>query len=883
MDRHGARPRWNDDGRCARDARGPSRARWRRSPAARSAGAVRVVLRWTHPDDEAELWVATSSEPSHRADLVAALVPLETSVWAEAPEALQVEVRRGGGGRPRGAAEVIVIWNEGTTRERVSRQRVTFDPEHPRFAFDARDGALTARATGVRRSRSAAHGGAMKTSLGSSPRWRSWPPPATGRSRHRGRATCATVEVLHPGVEVVGAAGSAPPSSAPAASRSQGASAPPPRGARWCAPTTASSSASPETAKSSSQTVARASSAARSSSRRGATASGAFGVGADAVIRLADAALEVERGVAGAPATRVIAVRGEVSYQQGSRQGQLAQGESLEGDGALAVQPAGVWDDWTGGAASPQGVAHRGAVGAGRMVAHVESGDAPTALAINEHKVTVRVIGDMAVTTVLQRFFNGSERAAPVEYRLRVPDGAVISGFRVEQGGAWGDRAAGHGGRDGARRRLPGLLASRQGRGLTRTSACSRRATARAPRSPTSSGSRARAAQRAYVYPVGDPVAPQIVGEFVLDVDLARAGAHRAAARGRAARVRQHVRMRRSDWRPRGDLVVDLADATPRRRPSARAWRADGEGVDGYRHLMVDLSLPAPEARGTDLAIVLDDSAATDPSALEIARAAVDAALHQLGPDDRVALFLGDLGARAVEGSAGRMEPVSDARREAILDAIAHARPGGASDLGRMIVDARGALDPARNGAVLYLGDATPTVGALDPARLADETSRQAPDLRLYVIALGASSHPEVLRPLTDDGGLTLRVEDQSEAVAAAHRIVRARAPPVPARRAGEPRRDGSRTRSRRVCGRGWRAIRCASSASSRVVRRRTRSWSTPARAPPRAAGRSSSTRAIFPIRETSRAGGPAPASTPSRSRAEDALRSPSSARATAS
>lgn len=136
------------------------RARWRRSPAARSSGAVRVVLRWTHPDDEAELWVATSSEPSHRADLVAALVPLETSVWAEAPEALQVEVRRGGGGRPRGAAEVIVIWNEGTNRERVAHQTVRFDPDHMRFAFDARDGALTARATEVAPQAPAAHGGA---------------------------------------------------------------------------------------------------------------------------------------------------------------------------------------------------------------------------------------------------------------------------------------------------------------------------------------------------------------------------------------------------------------------------------------------------------------------------------------------------------------------------------------------------------------------------------------------------------------------------------------------------------------------------------------------------------------------------------------------------
>ena len=36
---------------------------------------------------------------------------------------------------------------------------------------------------------------------------------------------------------------------------------------------------------------------------------------------------------------------------------------------------------------------------------------------------------------------------------------------------------------------------------------------------------RREGARRAYVYPVGDPVEPQLVGEFVLDVDLTRARA----------------------------------------------------------------------------------------------------------------------------------------------------------------------------------------------------------------------------------------------------------------------------------------------------------------------------------------------------------------------
>ncbi len=585
-----------------------------------------------------------------------------------------------------------------------------------------------------------------------------------------GASTCATVESLHPGVEVVGAAGNAPvirTGRVEIAGRVRTAAA---------GRAVIRTDDGLELRVAGDSEIVFADGRARVERGKVFVSSWgdgerSFGVGSDAVIRLADAALAVERAVPGTRGARVIAVRGEVSYQQGSRQGQLAQGESLEGDGALAVQPAGVWDDWTGGAASPQGVAHRGSVGAGRMVAHVESGEAPTALAINEHKVTVRVAGDMAVTTVQQRFFNGSERAAAVEYRLRVPDGAVVSGFRVEQGGAWvtaqpatvASTARGGG--------LPGLLASPQGEVFATLGVLSPGDSTKAEITYVEWLSH-EGGHRAYVYPMGDPVAPQIVGEFVLDVDVSRALASSVRPpEGARLEQDQHVRMRRSDWKPRGDLVIDLADRDAPATPSARAWRSLTEGVDGYRHLMVDLTLPAPEARGTDLAIVLDESAATDPASLEIARAAVDAILHQVGPEDRVALLLGDLGARAVEGAAGRMEAVTDARREAILDAIAHARSGGASDLGRMIVEARGALDPSRNGAVLYIGDATPTVGALDPARLADETSRQAPDLRLYVIALGASSHPEVLRPLTDDGGMTLRVDDQSEAVTAAHRV----------------------------------------------------------------------------------------------------------------
>ncbi|MEZ4390763.1 MAG: hypothetical protein R3A48_06665 [Polyangiales bacterium] len=119
------------------------RARWRRSPAARSAGALRVVLRWSHPDDDAELWLAPSGEPMRRADLLASSFPREAASFVEAPREMSIEVRRGGGARPRGQCELIAIWTEGTAEERVATQRVTFDPEHPRAVFSLAQGALS--------------------------------------------------------------------------------------------------------------------------------------------------------------------------------------------------------------------------------------------------------------------------------------------------------------------------------------------------------------------------------------------------------------------------------------------------------------------------------------------------------------------------------------------------------------------------------------------------------------------------------------------------------------------------------------------------------------------------------------------------------------------
>ncbi|MEZ4410787.1 MAG: VIT domain-containing protein [Polyangiales bacterium] len=488
----------------------------------------------------------------------------------------------------------------------------------------------------------------------------------------------------------------------------------------------------------------------------------------DAVLRVADAALEVERSER---ASRAVVVRGEVSYQQGARQGQVAQGEMLAGEGALRVSPAGVWQDWTGGAATPQGLERRGARGLGVMEAVTQPGEPRTPLVVNGYQVRARVMGDLAITTVEERFFNGSESAAPVDFSMRLPAGAVVSRFSVERDGAtlranpgvitgWS--------RGGGPIALVALGDDRVGAsvGYLQPGATVAVTIAWAEWLPR------EGARRRWTLPIGDAADPARLGEFSLDLDLSHARAARASLPEGARLANDHVAMRRSDWRPRGDVVVELDDVTAPTSPSARAWRAARRGPTSARHLLIDLSLPAASREGVDLALVIDTSAATDPRRLDVARAAVDATLQRLGPRDRVALRFGDLGARAPSEELGRLGPASPARREAILEAVARARPGGASDLARMLTEASAALDATRNGAVVYLGDAAPTVGTLDPARLRDELDRQAPDLRLYAIVLGAQPHPEVLEPVAAAGGGVEVVEDIPGAVAAAERVV---------------------------------------------------------------------------------------------------------------
>lgn len=171
--------------------------------------------------------------------------------------------------------------------------------------------------------------------------------------------------------------------------------------------------------------------------------------------------------------------------------------------------------------------------------------------------------------------------------------------------------------------------------------------------------------------------------------------------------------------------------------------------------------------------IVADISAATDRSQLELGRSVVESLVSHLGTDDRVAIVTSNLTIRPVAGEeAAQLGPASPERLESLLDGLARAPAGGATDLGAAIAAAAELLNPARNGAVVYVGDGAPTVGELGAEGLMRRMDRLPNPVRLYGVAVGAQANINLLAALTRGGGLALRVEDRSAAAEAALRVL---------------------------------------------------------------------------------------------------------------
>ncbi len=462
-------------------------------------------------------------------------------------------------------------------------------------------------------------------------------------------------------------------------------------------------------------------------------------------------------------------------------------GETAIVDGEkVTVVPERAFDDWTYGLAAPWGASGPPRRAVGELWGHVPGsvGDIGSPLTLRSHEINVTLHGEVAETEVRTRFFHAGSTPLDGDFRMALPPGAIVSRFAAGPGDSPSDANLGLATRaDDSARLQPGSLAMLEwaGEGWVRG-----RLAAIAPGavvtvvvsyvewlSPQASPQRALSTRGAtqtlaYRFPMASAEAPPLIGELSAHID-ARDAFPTSMAAGLGAQVHGAiVDLRRSDYRPTADLVVELTTAaapTPVRLYTAPAASDD----DGGDYVLARAELPAPKADdGVALAFVVDTSGSIEPSMLDASRALVASVLSAMGPHDRVVVLAADDSVRPI--GPARMGPVDAARRKATLAALDAVTVGGATDLGRALDAAADSLDPtAASPMVVYVGDGFPSMGDLGADAIRARLARRATGApRLAAVAVGPVSNRFALASLVRGGGPLLDVSDRADAPAAA-------------------------------------------------------------------------------------------------------------------
>jgi Ca-activated chloride channel family protein len=503
-------------------------------------------------------------------------------------------------------------------------------------------------------------------------------------------------------------------------------------------------------------------------------------------------------------------VQGEALVSANERRTLVRAGQTADVDaGGARVDGTRLWEDWTFGLAVP-GPRSAAPVGVGTISARVPgaAGEARWPLVVRRLDVRVTIREDLAITEVDELFFNPASETVEGLYRLRIPEGAVLQRFAVDRDGALVDAIV----RERRQARTsyeeqvyegstddPALL-EWDGPGSTR-----------ARLYPIAPGSTRRVVTRwtewigsasgvrTLRYPIGR--GPRLQ-ELSIEVDLAEANAGDVRVGLGARRIGDRVVLRASDVQPRADFWLELAPGP--RAPGAVAYRAPVRpapalasvrraDADDRDALLVRVDPPSRDIawpKAIDLVVLFDLSAGTDSTRLELGRRVVESLIGSLGPRDRLAVVGSDLGVRPLAPEPPQLAAATAAVREAILEALARAPLGGATDLGAALTGAAELLEAApsgdasgangrRAGAVVYVGDAIPTVGEIDLTALQRRLDRLARPLRLFGVGVGAEAQLTLLEGLAGPSGRALRVETAREAGMAALQILEHLARPV--------------------------------------------------------------------------------------------------------
>ncbi len=477
---------------------------------------------------------------------------------------------------------------------------------------------------------------------------------------------------------------------------------------------------------------------------------------------------------------------------------------TLKADGAVAVRPVLGWDDWTGGLATTDRAAAPAPYGVGTVGARSpgNQGQPRFPLSIQRMDVRVTIDGDFALTEVDQSFFNPSSEVVEGLYGFRTPQRAILQRFGVDREGVvvWGrvkEKAAAaaqyqanvYQGSTEDPALLewdaPGVYRARLypiGPGETR------RVVVRYAEWLDRTGNQAE--RRLYVYPMaaeGSEESLPHVEELKVTFDLEKAGARDVRVGMTGVKSGNSLVVRAHDFVPRADLALELFDEGVKEMRAYRApHRVDldalapsrrGEAAAKARaeadYVLVPVRPAAAKlpSGGLDLAIVIDASAATAPATLAVARAATGALLSHLGERDRVVVLAGDDDLRPVVPGMAKLTQVDAAARQRVQDALSQVARGGATDLGAMLSSAARELEPSRRSAIVYIGDASPTVGELSLGKLREKLGKLPAPVRLFGLGVGDDAKLEILAGLAR-GAFAERISDGYQAARAALRVL---------------------------------------------------------------------------------------------------------------
>ena len=428
-----------------------------------------------------------------------------------------------------------------------------------------------------------------------------------------------------------------------------------------------------------------------------------------------------------------------------------------------------------------------------------EREDRERPLAIASHRISVRIVGNVARTEVEEVFRNDSDVELEGIYRFPMPPGASIARLALDVNGAMEEAAF-----------VPRERAARIWRGVIRN------ATAPARRNPTEEyvwvpgpwrdpallewqrggsfelrifpipahGERRvaiaytetiapSAEGRRYVYPMAHSRDDSLrIG--ALEVDVRVAGASNVSARGYAVTSAAEgdatrVRYAASDFRPNGDLVIDYALPAGERElsfwtyagdaataPPERSRERDDEVLAAHRALAADArgyvafalrpTLPArTEGAARDYVIVVDSSQSMVGERWERARRLVAGVVSELDRRDRFTVLACDLDCRSIDAAGGRdavaaMRTPTAAEVRAVAGFLEGIEPAGASDLGttlRRAAELPPGLSAGREVRVLYVGDGVASVGHRAASTLADIAGEVARSRNVTITTVG--------------------------------------------------------------------------------------------------------------------------------------------------